>query len=256
MRGVLGFERTKPAWFDLPVMMKLTLSTPHHALQNLAKGPLTRPNNFMMIPQISRFGYPQGVDPEKFTLLTAFSSDRSEWMNSKCINIHDCQSPVYELANEYDGQRAVPKNFFMLLESYQNHREAKSLGPDGEPCQFDTRGLLQRAHIVANWPPVYIGKESDRHWEEGEDLSLLEFKAIQYSRKGEAVATDEQLARIANVSKREFMRRGINQHTLEKICRREPVRTIKLAKCLKVLREYAAEQIHPSTHDPIEPAAD
>jgi hypothetical protein len=58
MRGVLGLSRTKPAWFTLPVMMKLTLSTPHHALQYLAKGPLTRPNNFMMIPQICRFGCP------------------------------------------------------------------------------------------------------------------------------------------------------------------------------------------------------
>jgi hypothetical protein len=37
------------------------------------------------------------------------------------------------------------------------------------------RGLLQRAHIVANWPPVYIGKESDRHWEEG---GRLEFARI------------------------------------------------------------------------------
>jgi hypothetical protein len=101
--------------------------------------------------------------------------------------------------------------------------------------------VLERAHIVANWPPIYIGKESDRHWEEGEDLSLLEFKAIQYRRKGNAVADHEQLARIARVPRREFMRRGINQHTLEKICRREPVREIKLAKCLKVLEEYESE---------------
>ena len=140
MRGVLGLERTKPAWFDLPVMMKLTLSTPHHALKNLAKGPLTRPYNFMMLPQICRFGCPQNVDPNKFTLITPFSSERDEWMNSKCINIHDPQSPVYELTNEYDGRRALPKNFFMLLDSYQNHPEAKSLGPDGNPCEFDTRG--------------------------------------------------------------------------------------------------------------------
>ena len=242
MRGVLGLERTKSAWFDLPVMMKLTLSTPHHALKNLAKGPLTRPCNFMMIPQITRFGCPQNVDPDKFTLITQFSSERAEWMRSKCVNIHDCQSPVYELTNEYDGRRALPKNFFMLLDSYQNHAEAKSLGPDGKPCEFDTRGLLQRAHIVANWPPIYIGKESDRHWEEGEDLSLLEFKVIQYRRKGNAVADDEQLARIAGISKREFMRRGINQHTLEKICKREPVRAIKLARCLKVLEEYESAQ--------------
>jgi len=59
-------------------------------------------------------------------------------------------------------------------------------------------GLLQRAHIVANWPPIYIGKESDRHWEEGEDTSLLDFKAIEYKPKGYVLAADEQLTRIAN----------------------------------------------------------
>jgi hypothetical protein len=238
MRGVLGLKRRKPEWFNLPVMMKLALSTPHHALKNLAKGPLTRPYNFMMLPQICRFGCPENVDPDRFTLITPFSSEREAWMRSKCINIHDSKSPVYELTHEYDFRKALPKNFFMLLDSYQNHPEAKSLGPDGNPCDSRTRGLLQRAHIEANWPPVYIGKESDRHWEEGEDLSLLKFKAVQYERKGNAIADDEQLARIAEVPKREFMRRGINQHTLEKICRRKPVRAVKLAKCLKALEQY------------------
>ena len=87
-----------------------------------------------------------------------------------------------------------------------------------------------------------MGKESDRHWEEGEDLSLLDFKSIEYRRKGYSVATDEQLARIAAVPKREFMRRGINQHTLEKICKKESVRAIKLGKCMRVLAEYECNQ--------------
>jgi hypothetical protein len=91
-------------------------------------------------------------------------------------------------------------------------------------------------------PLILIGKESDRHWEEGEDLSLLEFQAIQYRRKGNSIATDEQLARIAMVPKREFMRRGVNQHTLEKICAKEPVRAIKLASCLKAFEEYELER--------------
>jgi hypothetical protein len=102
--------------------------------------------------------------------------------------------------------------------------------------------LAEGAHIVANWPPVYIGKESDKHWEEGEDLSLLEFKAIEYKRKGNAVATEEQLARIARVPKREFMRRGINQHTLEKICKQKPVHASKLATCLKVLEDWETDR--------------
>jgi len=137
---------------------------------------------------------------------------------------------------------------FVLLEQYQNHPEAKSLGPDGKPCESSTRGLLQRAHIVANWPPIYIGKESDKHWEEGEDLSLLDFKTIEYKRKGYAIATDEQLARIAKVPKREFMRRGINQHTLEKICARKLVRASKLARCLKVLEIIRERAISVAPH--------
>jgi hypothetical protein len=139
---------------------------------------------------------------------------------------------MYELTDKYDGYRAVFKNFFMLLESYQNHPEAKSLGPDGKACEFDTKGLLQRAHIIANWPPIYIGKESDKRWEEGEDLSLLESKTIVYKRKGYAIATDEQLEKIAKIPKRELMRQGINQHALEKICKREPVRAAKLDECM------------------------
>jgi hypothetical protein len=242
LRGVLGLRRCKPSWLDLPVMMKLTLSTPHHALQHIAKSPLMRPHNFMMLPQISRFGTPEGVDPNKCTLLTQFTSERNEWINSQCINIHDPQSPVYELTAEYDGRRAVVKNLFMLLESYKDHPEAKSVGPDGEECGPDTRGLLRRAHVVSNWPPVFIGKESDKHWEQGEDLSLLEFKTIEYRQKGTAVADDEQLARIKRVPKREFMRRGVNQHTLETICRRQTVRAIKLARCLQVLAEWENQE--------------
>jgi hypothetical protein len=138
----------------------------------------------------------------------------------------------------------------MLLDSYQNHPEAKSLGPDGAPCEFDAQGLLQRAHIVANWPPIYIGKESDKHWEEGDDLSLLDFKAVEYKRKGNSVASVEQLARIAKVPKREFMRRGINQHTLEKISNREPVRPKAsrqaAASHLGGIRRHSTSQItHP-----------
>jgi hypothetical protein len=67
------------------------------------------------------------------------------------------------------------------------------------------------------------------------DLNLLEFEVSEYRRNGNA-ADDEQLsARITKVPKREFMRRGINKHTLEKICKQEPVRASKLTECLKAL---------------------
>jgi hypothetical protein len=245
VRGVLGIKRRRRSWFDLPVMMKITLSTPHHALQNLGKCDLTRPHNFMMMPKIAPFGYPPGVNPADphFTLITQFTSEREDWIRSKCINIHDCDSPAYRLKFDYtdDGVSVSPVNFYQLAESYQNHPEAKSLGPDGKPCEFDTCGLLQRAHIIAG-EHIPIGKESDRHWEEGEDISLLEFKAIRYKRRGTMIATPEQLARIEKVPKREFIRRGINQHTLEKICTPIPVRASKLTKALKVFQQWESEQ--------------
>ena len=175
----------------------------------------------MMMPKISQFGYPPGINPADphFTLITSFTSVREQWINSECVNIHDPESAVYRLRFDYsnDGVSASPVNFYQLAESYQNHPEAKSLGLDGKPCEFDTCGLLQRAHIVAG-EHIPIGKESDRHWEEGEDISLLEFKAVRYKRHGMVSATLEQLERISRVPKREFMRRGVNQHTLEKIC--------------------------------------
>ena len=69
-------------------------------------------------------------------------------------------------------------------------RVAKSLAPDGTPCEAHTKGLLQRAHVIAG-DFRYVGKETDRKWEEGDDLSLLEFKTTEYGRTGKVVASVE-----------------------------------------------------------------
>jgi hypothetical protein len=36
-----------------------------------------------------------------------------------------------------------------------------------------------------------VGKETDRRWEQGEDLSLVEFKAVEYEGSKQVVASDE-----------------------------------------------------------------
>ncbi len=56
--------------------------------------------------------------------------------------------------------------------------------------------------------------------------------------KRDAIASRNQLIRIANFPKRQFIFGGMNQKTLEKICARVPVGRSKLAKCLKVLEEF------------------
>jgi hypothetical protein len=100
------------------------------------------------------------------------------------VNIHsgekykmvDCtkeKNPPYNVV--------FPSQFARLLIEYQEHPEAKSLAPDGTQCEAGTTGLLQRAHVTAG-ELRYVGKETDRKWEEGDDISVMEFKTTEYGR--------------------------------------------------------------------------
>jgi hypothetical protein len=56
--------------------------------------------------------------------------------------------------------------------------------------------LLKRAHIIAA-EIRYVGKETDRKWEEGDEISVLEFAATAYGRKGKVVAGDDVKEQIS-----------------------------------------------------------
>src|SRR5439155_2780518 len=74
----------------------------------------------------------------------------------------------------------------------------KSLGPDGNPCKSDTRGLLKRAHVIAG-EIRYVGKETDRKWEEGDEISILEFRTTEYGRSKSVVASEEIRNKILEI---------------------------------------------------------
>ena len=65
-----------------------------------------------------------------------------------------------------------------------------SLAPDGASCDGKTKGLLRRSNIVAR-SLVPVGKETDRHWEQGEDPSMLDPKIQIYGRTGKLVVADK-----------------------------------------------------------------
>lgn len=100
-----------------------------------------------------------------------------------------------------------PKQFSRLVIEYQEHPEAKSLAPDGGPCRKDTKGLLQRAHIVAG-EFRYVGKETDRKWEEADDLSVLEFAATEFGRAKMVAATEEVKNDIRKIGIKRCAREG------------------------------------------------
>src|SRR5215470_20230368 len=59
-------------------------------------------------------------------------------------------------------------------------------------------GVLQRAHVIAG-EIRYIGKETDRKWEEGDEISVLEFAATEYGRKGKVIASEEVKSAIQKI---------------------------------------------------------
>lgn len=138
-------------------------------------------------------------------LVTPFSSKQEGWFDIKCVNIYTGRKyrMVDPTKEENPPHNVVfPSQFARLLLEYQQHPEAKSLAPDGTQCQADTVGLLKRANVVAG-EFRYVGKETDRKWEEGDDISILEFKTAEYGRARRVVASEEV--------KRDIRKIGINK---------------------------------------------
>ncbi|HWZ80519.1 MAG TPA: hypothetical protein VNX87_28535 [Candidatus Sulfotelmatobacter sp.] len=86
---------------------------------------------------------------------------------------------------------AKPFNFVHVPLLFPSlHPETKFVGHDGKPCDSLTRGVLRRSHIVAN-VHRYVGKETSRRWEQGDDMSMVDFRCTEYG-DGKVVPTKKQ----------------------------------------------------------------
>jgi hypothetical protein len=169
-------------------MMRMAVTT-FNVLKSLHEWEGFRPYNFFLLPVLAEGGFPANVNPEHFRLVAPFESDQTKWKHLKCMNIGDPKDRrSYGLTKSFPssefGKKAVVETFENLFCRYVQHPETKSLGPDGESCKSDTRGLLGRSHIIEG-KHRRIGKESDRRWEEGDDLESLLFVPVEYQQPGE-----------------------------------------------------------------------
>jgi hypothetical protein len=187
LREALGLSNTEPSWFNLPAMMRFTISTPEvlKVLQERQKGltyrERTKPHNFVLSPVIDPLGgFPVGADPNAFTLITPFVSDSCMWYRLTWVNLYDGR--LYELGEP--GSRlpfqAGARTYGDIVREYRWHPEAKSLAPDGSKCTALTAGLLRRTPVIASPEFATIGKETNRRWEREDDISLLESDVIEY----------------------------------------------------------------------------
>jgi hypothetical protein len=190
LRKEFGLEEKKPPWLNLPAMMRMAMSSPN--VLRTGRPDWLAPFNFFLFPILSGIeGYPLGHDKDSFQFITRFETDRIKWSKLKGINLRDGHTFQISMIPNSSSQNVFPDSFQVILNQYLAKPEVKSLAPDGASCDGKTKGLLRRAIIVAR-SLVPVGKETDRHWEQGEDPSMLDPKIQIYGRTGKLVVAGKQ----------------------------------------------------------------
>ena len=95
-------------------------------------------------------------------------------------------------------------------------RKAYRLTPHGKQAGLGKTNLRSMVEVNAGKDSLFKHVIEQRAANEA-NKSLHYFLKI-LANSGKVVATEEHLRRITKVPKREFMCRGINQHTLDKVC--------------------------------------
>jgi len=159
----LGLPCREPSWFQVPVMRRIAISTPNvmAALRRLNRDQ-ARPYNFAMSPVLVNLS---GLE---ITLLGPFEKDPARWDGMTYFNIHDGTTHILKPPM----LPVLVQTFDMVFAQYVRHPEFKSLVPNGTPCKGDTSGLLARYPVTASGFCL-IGKETERGWEQSEDISTL-----------------------------------------------------------------------------------
>lgn len=193
VRGALCLPCSQPGWFDKPAMMRFTINTPEvlRALQKHQVGlpyrDRNKPFGFGLIA-ITR----QTRNSSPVTPITAFTDDLDDILERPWINTHDEELCTLALPGEALPGDVEVQTYGELVGQYRWHPEAKSLGPDGSPCSELTIGLLGRTPVTAV-DFQSIGKETDRRWENEDDISILEQHRLEYdhSRRTESSELEE-----------------------------------------------------------------
>lgn len=156
---------------DAPMVRQRTISTPNTAQYfkhlNTGKPYAAQVKPFSFYLEASCLIGPYGGQAQQRTVIRAFEKNPGEWLTGQWIQ-RDNGEPVYLLVMPDFGPGNKPSDVYMeavyLLSSavetwaraitfrnffnlYMRHPEVKFCGVDGQPCNQQTTGLLQRRRV-------------------------------------------------------------------------------------------------------------
>jgi hypothetical protein len=119
-----------------------------------------KPFNFLLTATGAKppADHPEG---QPFRLVAPYNTDPAKWDKIEWIDVHHPEAGSYRIITR-DGRPGMARveTFADVLAKYATHPETKSLGPDGQPCDRATVGLLRRRPVTAGTITL-IGKESN-----------------------------------------------------------------------------------------------
>jgi hypothetical protein len=168
IRRHLGLPAPEPDWLDRPAVARTAITSPRlrRQFRALNRGKnydeQIKPFNFLLVAFVDILERP--ADEDRIVLIAPYESDRERWLEMPWTNRYSGR--VYRLTLEPSGGRErerliTPKTYRDILGSYLAHEEAKSLAPDGDPCEPRTSGLLLRRPVLVR-TITHIGKEANQ----------------------------------------------------------------------------------------------
>jgi hypothetical protein len=161
-------QPTDPLGFEAqPAIGSTSVSSPNvmRSFKRLNKGKTykeqIKPFNFLLSCHVRAFGHPLGVDPEKFHLISPYDKNPKHWLEASWIDEYTGNKyRIRTWGHHGDRQFARVKTYGEVIEDYEYHPESKCADANGNPCDRQTVGLLQRRHVKID-EIRFIGKESN-----------------------------------------------------------------------------------------------
>jgi hypothetical protein len=127
-----------------------------------------KPFNFILSCHVKPLGHPTGAKPDRFHLIAPYETDPRKWERLRWVEQYSQNR--YRISTSTQPTRTIArvKSFGDVMDDYEFHPEAKCADENGAPCDKRTVGLLQRRCVMIEWPPRFIGKESNKLEEAGE----------------------------------------------------------------------------------------